>query len=215
MSPAHYPVVMTDAAAPVPRRGRGRPAIVDAEAVGMVALRLFTEFGLENVTMHQIAEAAEISRRTLFRLFPTKASIVWGGMSEFTAVLERELANAVGDNVVTLLHRSWVAAMHSLDTATEITRLRLRIIASSAAIRAWGFAQLEESGVVLEAQVARLEDLEPGSLRARLISTALLGSTFAALSWWASGDDHRTPAEVIDESFTELERIFSDAAGKP
>jgi AcrR family transcriptional regulator len=202
---------MTDATT-APRRGRGRPQTVDPEAVSLVALQMFAELGLDEVTMDQVADAAEISRRTLFRLFPTKASIVWGGMSEFTAVLEREIADASGDAVVPLLHRSWVTAMHSLDSATEITRLRLRIIGSSAAVRAWGYAQLEQSAAVLEAHVTRLEGLEPGSLRARVVSSALLGSTFSALTWWAAGDDPRTPAEMIDESFTELERIFGDAA---
>jgi AcrR family transcriptional regulator len=188
--------------------------VVDPDAVSLVALHLFAELGIDNVTMDQVADAATISRRTLFRLFPTKASIVWGGMAEFSDVLERELTRAEGDNVVTLLHRSWVAAMHSLDTATEVTRLRLRVIASSAAVRAWGYSQLEESAAVLEAQVTRLEGLEPGSLRARLVSTALLGATFSALSWWAAGEDPRTPAELIDESFSELESIFGAAGGR-
>jgi len=194
-----------------PRRGRGRPPSVDPEAVSLVALRLFDELGLDDVTMDQVADAADVSRRTLFRLFPTKASIVWGGMAEFAAVLEREIADATGDAVVPLLHRSWVTAMHSLDSATEITRLRLRIIGSSAVVRAWGYSQLEQSAAVLEAHITRLERLETGSLRARVISTALLGSTFSALTWWAAGDDPRTPAEMIDESFGELERIFGEA----
>ena len=40
------------------------------------ALRLFLEQGYEATTVHQIAEAAEVSLSTLFRYFPTKARLV-------------------------------------------------------------------------------------------------------------------------------------------
>lgn len=41
------------------------------------ALRLFREQGYENTTIDQIAEAAEISRASFFRYFPTKAEILF------------------------------------------------------------------------------------------------------------------------------------------
>ena len=40
------------------------------------ALRLFLEQGYEATTVHQIAEAAEVSLSTLFRYYPTKAQLV-------------------------------------------------------------------------------------------------------------------------------------------
>ncbi len=187
---------------------RGRPPRADPTEIGLVALHLFTDRGLDSVTMDEVAVAAGISRRTLFRVFPTKASIVWGGMTEFTRELQARVKAASGDNAVAILHRAWVEALHMLDSSVEITRLRMVLIASSEDVRGWGYAQLAEANEVLERQVARIEGIEEGTLRARLISTALVAAGFSALAWWAQTNAPRTPAEVIDESFSELDTIF-------
>ncbi|MEU4932461.1 TetR family transcriptional regulator [Streptomyces yokosukanensis] len=46
------------------------------EVIAATALRLFLESGFEKVSITQIAEEAEISRRTLFTYFPTKEDLV-------------------------------------------------------------------------------------------------------------------------------------------
>jgi AcrR family transcriptional regulator len=59
--------------------GRGRPVTTDPKEVGLTALRLFSEHGIDQIVMDQVAEAAGISRSNLFRVFPSKAAVVWGG----------------------------------------------------------------------------------------------------------------------------------------
>jgi AcrR family transcriptional regulator len=46
------------------------------EAVRCAAFRLFEQFGYPNTTVEQIAAAADISPRTFFRYFPTKAALL-------------------------------------------------------------------------------------------------------------------------------------------
>lgn len=46
------------------------------EAVRCAAFRLFEQFGYPNTTVEQIAAAADISPRTFFRCFPTKAALL-------------------------------------------------------------------------------------------------------------------------------------------
>ncbi len=46
------------------------------EAVRSAAFRLFEQFGYPNTTVEQIADAADISPRTFFRYFPTKAALL-------------------------------------------------------------------------------------------------------------------------------------------
>ena len=57
--------------------GRGRPVTTDPKAVGLTALRLFSEHGIDQITMDQVAEAAGIFRFKSFWGFPSKASVVW------------------------------------------------------------------------------------------------------------------------------------------
>lgn len=190
----------------VAKRGRGRPVTTDPSAVGLTALRLFAERGIENVTMDEVAEAAGISRSNLFRLFPSKSAVVWGGMHQFNAELRSKLEANPETNIVRLLHTSWVEAMHVLDDSLETVRLRLKLIASSPEIYGWGQGQLEESREVIEQAVRKLSS-DP--MRPRVISAAMISVSMSILVWWAQTDDPRTPSEVLDAGFSDFEAVFA------
>ena len=187
------------------RRGRGRPVTTDPGAVGLSALRLFSERGIDNVTMDDVAEASGISRSNLFRIFPSKSAVVWGGMHEFNSELKRKLEANPETDLVKLLHTSWVEAMHLLDNSLETVRLRLKLIASSPEVYGWGHAQLEEAREVIEASVANLSS---DTMRPRIVSSALISVSMAILVWWAQTDDPRTPSEVLDAGFKDFEALF-------
>ena len=76
-------------------RSPGRPRTISPDVVSLVALRLFDERGFDAVSMDDIAREAGVSRRSLFRLFPSKQSLVWGGLDEFVARFRAAL-RAVG-----------------------------------------------------------------------------------------------------------------------
>lgn len=190
----------------VAKRGRGRPVTTDPSAVGLTALRLFAERGIENVTMDDVAEAAGISRSNLFRLFPSKSAVVWGGMHQFNVELRSKLEANPETDIVKLLHTSWVEAMHVLDDSLETVRLRLKLIASSPEIYGWGHGQLEESREVIEDAVRKLSS-DP--MRPRVISAAMISVSMAILVWWAQTDDPRTPSEVLDAGFSDFEAVFA------
>ena len=190
----------------VAKRGRGRPVTTDPAAVGLKALQLFLEKGIDNVTMDDVAEAAGISRSNLFRLFASKSAVVWGGMQLFNFELARKLEANPETDIVRLLHTSWVEAMHLLDDSLETVRLRLKLIASSPEIYGWGHGQLEEARGVIEKKVS---ELTHDPMRPRVLSSALISVSMAILVWWAETDDPRTPSEVLDAGFSDFEAIFS------
>lgn len=184
---------------------RGRPVTTDPSAVGLIALRLFSQKGIDKVTMDDVAEAAKISRSNLFRIYPSKAAVVWGGMHEFTLELDKQIKDNPETDIVKLLHTSWVQAMHVLDSSLETVRLRLKLIASSPEIYGWGHGQMEEVRLVLE-KVANKVSKDP--LRSRIIASALISVSMAVLVWWAENNDKRTPSEVLDEGFKDFEQLF-------
>lgn len=192
------------------KRPRGRPVTTDPAAVGLTALKLFTDLGIDKVTMDDVATESGISRSNLFRIFPSKAAVVWGGMHAITEELERQLESNPEKSVVKLLHQSWVGAMHVLDNSQDIVRLRLRLIGSSPEVYGWGHAQLEEAREVLEAAIAKIEGRD--SVRPKMISSALMGASMAVLTWWAESNDPRTVAQVLDDSFSDFESIFGSYA---
>ncbi|MDP9165531.1 MAG: TetR family transcriptional regulator, partial [Actinomycetota bacterium] len=77
---------------PAGRVGRRRSTTGDH--ITSVALELFASRGFDDVSVDDVARAAGIARRTLFRYYPSKNAIPWG---DFDAHLEhlRGLLNAV------------------------------------------------------------------------------------------------------------------------
>ncbi len=70
-------------AAPNPRRGESRSAIIDA------AERLFLERGFGSVSMDELAEAAGVARRTLYNQFANKEEIFREMLLSVSGQLER------------------------------------------------------------------------------------------------------------------------------
>jgi len=187
---------------------RGRPVEVDAEALAARALALFTELGFDEVTMADVAEAAGVSRRTLFRYFPSKPDLVWGGFDE---AIERFRAALAGDAVVpgdqapaavARLHRAYVAMAEFPPELVEVTRQRLRIIDANASVLAHGLAKFGAVHELLEPLLGA-----PASLRAHLLADLYVTTGFSAMRWWARSGGG-TPAEAVDAALTLLEGSF-------
>jgi AcrR family transcriptional regulator len=155
-----------------------------------VAMDLFAERGYEQTTIAEIAEAAEVSPRTIFAYFPSKEDIVF---CDFPAIQER-LAQALrerpeGATALDAL-RDFIAASMTPDP-NEV--LRKRILASDETLRRnkrARFAPFEELMVD-----AIAEDLHAGpeDIRPRMVAAALTAA-FSAV--------HDDDPVALDESFS-------------
>ena len=116
-----------------PRRGgppgalrRGRPPGTSRRKLELIALRLFTEQGFDQTPIEQIAAEAGVSRRTFFRYFSSKSSVLWG---EFDAEVEaiRAALAAVPATVPMMdaIRQAVVAANHY--RAEDVPELRARM----------------------------------------------------------------------------------------
>jgi AcrR family transcriptional regulator len=61
------------------------------EAIGETARRLFVERGFEAVPIAEIAEAADVSEKTVFNYFPTKEDLVYWRLEAFEEQLLRSI----------------------------------------------------------------------------------------------------------------------------
>ncbi len=90
---------------------------------------MFDEQGFDAVSMDDVAAAAGISRRSLFRLFPSKAALVWGGLDEFATRFTAALGARPSDEPATdALRAAYRVGASFPDAAVEVTRHRLRVI---------------------------------------------------------------------------------------
>ena len=190
-------------AEPAPRR-RGRPADVDPERVALLALRHFEEHGYEATTMDELAALAGIGRRTLFRYFPSKPDLVWGGLEPVVdrmhVVLDAAPADERPRDVIAR------AIAESLDLGAdgiEATRLRLRLMASDPALIGFGLTRLGANRDILAEFIARRLGEPAEALRPQVLADAISSANFSALLWWAvrgEGDDPAaTAVAALDE----------------
>ncbi|MGI5246290.1 TetR/AcrR family transcriptional regulator [Dactylosporangium sp. CA-139066] len=85
------------------------------------AISLFVEHGYDNVSITQIAAAADVSKMTFFNYFPSKEELVVGPMAEHTEELaETVRTRAPGESPVDALHRHFLDGLSRRDPVTGL-----------------------------------------------------------------------------------------------
>ena len=174
----------------------GRRKQIDRRRVSALALELFERDGFDQVTMSEIARAASVSRRTLFREFPSKADLVWDGLDEIVAAERARIAVARPDATLRELIEEIVAP--SLQAAQsppegDLARRRLRIIAAHPELL--HHQTLNELRAAITALVATSDAL--GGRPAALVADAIVAIGFSASLWWAAQGGQTTLLEAF------------------
>ncbi|HEY8377822.1 MAG TPA: TetR family transcriptional regulator [Nannocystis sp.] len=186
------------------RTRRGRPQEADPREIARIALDLFEREGFDRVTMDEIAHAASVSRRTLFRLFPSKWDLVWGSLGDILDVIRQRAAALSGADlrVGGVLREFIEPFLRPLDDpeAAAMARRRLRVIASAPALL--DHPTLREIEVVLATTVAA--GPSPNGAPPLLVAHALVAVTIAALMWWAEHGQDTSALEATRAAFRAL-----------
>ncbi len=119
-------------------------------AISNVATELFIERGFDDVTVAEVAAAADVSVATIFNYFETKEELFFDREGELLEALRRFiLERKAGETITAVLHREFLAA---IDTGLPQVMAHggsfLRTIEGSSALRArvrLGFEKAEAS----------------------------------------------------------------------
>lgn len=187
---------------------RGRPPEADAGHIADVALRLFERKGFEQVTMDEVASAAQVSRRTLFRLYPSKLDLVWAGVNEVRDAIEvaaghlpqMTLEKFVDDLVLPVL------TQFDEPEAGEMARRRLRLMAAAPALMNHRVLAEIEQVIAHTVKDPALHDV-PASLAARTFVATLFG----AMLWWA---EHGEGLGLVDAARAALKTMALAVANR-
>jgi AcrR family transcriptional regulator len=192
---------------------RERKKLATRRLLRRAALQLVAERGLHNVTVEDIAEAADVSPRTFFNYFPSKEAVLFGGDPERAAELrEGVVTGAPGKSALEVLRA--VLTRDSEAMADELRSLggdpaewlrRMKVARTDPHVRAAHAAQMSMlERAVAEGVAARIgadqeTDPYPGILAAATVSVVR-----ACLTFWA-GTGGATPlGELIDQAFNAL-----------
>ncbi|MEV8423942.1 TetR/AcrR family transcriptional regulator [Streptomyces niveus] len=90
------------------------------ERLSETAIALFLEKGFENVSVAEIAAAAEVSKPTLFRYFPAKEDLVLHRFADHEDEAARVVADAGGRSPLAALHRHFTDGLARRDPVTGL-----------------------------------------------------------------------------------------------
>ncbi len=159
---------------------------------------MFADRGYAETSMEEIAAAAGVSRRTLFRYFDSKAVIIWQGLEPSTHAVVACLATAPAD-------RHWRAAVADALLASltfpygdpELAAQRLRLIAHEPILHSHLELAARPVLEVLAAFIADRTGAEPGELEPAATSAAVWMAALTALEWWAAHGGDDSPEECV------------------
>jgi AcrR family transcriptional regulator len=100
---------------------RQRQAQRTREAIQDAATRLFLASGFHAVSVDEIAAAAEVSKRTLFKYFPSKEDLVIGGFADHADEAARTVAaRPPGTSPLAALHEHFLDGLARRDPVTGL-----------------------------------------------------------------------------------------------
>ncbi|TDK93643.1 mycofactocin system transcriptional regulator [Mycolicibacterium mucogenicum] len=189
-------------AATAPQHGRvGRRRSTTRDHITHVALELFATRGFDDVSVDDVAHAAGISRRTLFRYFSSKNAIPW---ADFDASLTdlRDLLNAVPHDVpLDAALRSALLEFNSFDESeTPRHRRRMQVILQTDALQAYSMTMYAGWRGVIAAFVARRLDTKPTALVPQTVAWTVLGVALTAYEQWLADETVSLP-DALGEAF--------------
>lgn len=179
----------------------GRRRSTTREHITHVAIDLFATRGFSEVSVDDVAQAAGIARRTLFRYYPSKNAIPWGDFDAHLRQL-RELLDGIepeaplGDAL-----RAALLAFNTFDEGeTARHRRRMRVILQTDELQAYSMTMYAGWRSVIAEFVARRAGLAPADLRPQTVAWMMLGVALSAYEHWL-GDEELALPQALGEAF--------------
>lgn len=177
-----------------------------------VAARLFTERGFDEVTVDEVAQAAEVSRKTVFNYFPTKEDLVFGGAED----RDVELVNLIrlrppGVSLIDVFRDDILRSLREMVEYEDRFpgRSLFGLAKSSHALWRRALEMHASQERVVAAQIALMAGAPEWDPVARTVAHTLLGAN-RSVRWECQRrlDDGEAPADVAKAVEQDVHRIF-------
>ncbi|MCE6998582.1 TetR/AcrR family transcriptional regulator [Saccharothrix sp. S26] len=188
------------------KKQRTREALVDT------ALRLFTQRDFDSVTLDELCDRVEVSKRTFFRTFASKEEVAMAPYEDMWKAFIAELETRPVDakrSILQVLQDAVLAAMRTMNTGDWAHRLLscTRLAGRTPAIEAHC---LYFCGVTVRAALDVLHrrfGLDPHDLRPRLALDILAAAFHRALETWADRPQDPTVEHLATDTLAAFAAI--------
>jgi mycofactocin system transcriptional regulator len=189
---------------------RGRPPGTSARALELIALRLFAEQGFDETTVDQIADVAGVSRRTFFRYFDSKTSVLWSDFDREVAHLRETLATMADElSVMEAVRRAVISVNHYGPADVSELRARMNLIGSAPELAASAAVRYDAWERAIIDFVAGRTGQPSDSLYPLAVGHATLATCRAAYERWAARADADLTV-YLDAALRALAAGFAD-----
>jgi AcrR family transcriptional regulator len=178
--------------------------------ITVCAQRLTDEHGLDGFTMDELAEAAGVSRRTLFNYFPSKLDAVLGASPEIPEDdLEAFRAGGPHGHLLDDLGALAEAVLTVKEIDRDSLALARRVLTSSPRLIAAAHERFEQHTEEFVALLVEREGPAFGASRARLLIRIVLAIFDASLDVLLTETDGRTIDQIFDEQLRETRALLA------
>lgn len=184
------------------KKARTRDAIADA------AISLFLAHGFDQVPVNDIAMAAEVSKPTLFRYFPTKEDLVLHRFAAHSGEAARVVRDREpGASPVTALHQHFLAGLDRYEPVTGLND-HPEVVAFHRLVFSTPSLAGRLTRYMLDDEEALADALGPG-IEARLRAAQVLAvQRVLARANWQKIDGGRAARDVHPEAVADAGRAF-------
>jgi TetR/AcrR family transcriptional regulator, regulator of mycofactocin system len=169
---------------------RGRPPVTSRRELELIALRLFTEQGFDDTTIDQIAAEAGVSRRTFFRYFSSKASVLWSEFDTEVDTIRGALAEMPVDmSMMDAIRKAVVTANHYHAEDVPELRTRINLISSIPELHASAAVHYDAWERAISDFVAKRIRQPADTLYPLAVGRATLAACRAAYDRWVARAD--------------------------
>jgi AcrR family transcriptional regulator len=170
------------------------------------AMRLFLERGFDATTLDDIAEAADVSRRTLFHYFVSKEEIVFSTKADFPELIAEAVGRRPpGEPLLDMVENALLdlAARYVSAPARDLARL----IHDTPALSAGDHAKYEKVERVLARALADRKGLPGTDVACRVTAATAVGILKLSTEAWLAGND-AGPDVFGRTAFAALRRVL-------
>lgn len=186
------------------RAAQTRAEIVDA------ALDLFATRGFDATSMEQVADAAGVSRRTIYRYFPIKDDLVFESPRKWLEVLNRTLDTRRPDEPTRdVLRRGLRDVARFIESDRDTVLAGFSILVSSPSLMGrHGRSDAEWSARYLELIAPDVVDQPDGALIATTAAMALVAASNALIAVWASGQPDSDLTAMTETMLDQIDSLW-------
>jgi mycofactocin system transcriptional regulator len=175
----------------------GRRRSTTPHQITDVALTLFAERGFDAVSVDDVARAAGIARRTLFRYYASKNAIPWGDFDAHLQELRQLLDRVAPDVSLGAALRAALLAFNTFDESETIRhRRRMRVILQTAGLQAYSMTMYAGWRAVIAEFVARRSGTASTDLWPQTVAWLMLGVALSAYEHWLADESVSLPRSL-------------------